>query len=263
MQHQLAFYEFVGFKPAIASPDDLSHVSIDTDTHALLLDFDGTFADIAATPDAVKVARSDLALLNQLAHRFDDAVAIVSGRNLDDVAAYLSAYEGTISGGHGCEFRENGQTLREAAHDAERLEHIKNAVFELAIVDPRVIAEDKTFGIALHFRQNPEVEGKVRNFIDCLIGDDPDFEIQQAKMALEVKPKGISKAMAIERIMQSDAFRGRTMVYAGDDDTDEAAFAYVNDHDGISVKVGDGPTIAHHRVATPRALKLWLRRQGA
>ena len=80
-------------------------------------------------------------------------------------------------------------------------------------------------------------------------------------MAIEVKPKAVSKASAIERIMQFEAFSGREILYAGDDFTDEAAFAWVNEHGGVSIKVGDGPTVARYRTASPASLKAWLLNQ--
>lgn len=257
---QFEFYEFVGFRPASTAPDDISTLSVDPANSALLIDFDGTFTEIVDTPDAVRVARQDTQLLARLASRFGGAIAVVSGRNLVDVTQRLAGFDGTVSGGHGAELRHDGAVLEQAMCDAERLEHIKNAVFEFSIVDPRIVVEDKTFGVTLHYRQNPEMEGKARNFLDCLIGDDPDFEVLQAKMALEVKPKAISKALAIEHIMRSPRFADRTIVYAGDDETDETAFAWVNEHDGVTIKVGEGPTCARYHVEGPRALKDWLGR---
>jgi len=257
---QFEYYEFVGFHPASTAPDDISALSVDPVSSALLIDFDGTFADIAETPDAVSVSRHEATLLNRLASRFGGALAVVSGRNLEDVISHLHGFEGTVSGGHGAELRHDGETLRQAMADAERLEHIKNAAFELGIVDPRIMVEDKTFGVALHYRQNPDMEGKVRNFLDSLIGNDPDFEILQAKMALEVKPRTISKANAVEHIMGTPRFAGRTIIYAGDDETDESAFAFVNEQDGVSIKVGEGPTCARYHAESPRAFKNWLGR---
>lgn len=259
--NQFGYYEFVGFSASAVQPDDLSMLSLDPDTSALLIDFDGTFTDIVDTPGAVHVSAQDSQLLTRLSRRFGDAVAIVSGRNLDDLSRRLHGFEGTIAGGHGSEMRHDGNTLNNAVCDEVRLEHIKKAAFELGIVEPRIIVEEKSFGVTMHYRQHPDMEPKVRNFLDCLIGDDPDFAVLQAKMALEVKPRTVSKALAIEHILRSPRFAERTIVYAGDDETDETAFAYVNEHDGITIKVGEGPTGARYHVESPKAFKDWLRRQ--
>ncbi|WP_412051035.1 trehalose-phosphatase [Hoeflea sp. Naph1] len=260
MQQQLDYYSLVGFKPESTSPDELDRLSLAQQT-ALLVDFDGTLIDIAPTPDSIRVSSADKALLDQLYTRHGGALAIVSGRNLDEIVHYLDTFKGTISGGHGAELRRNARTLPGIDCNLDRLEHIKNAVMEFAVIDPRMIAEDKRFGIVLHFRTHPEIEGKVRDFVRCLIEDDEEFEMQTAKMAIEIKPRDVSKARAIERIMQFDEFHGRDIVFAGDDATDEIAFAWVNGQGGTTIKVGDGVTAAQYRTASPASFKKWLRTQ--
>ncbi|KGF70062.1 hypothetical protein LL06_07525 [Hoeflea sp. BAL378] len=261
MEQRLDYYTLIGFAPETEAPEDLGTLAVPAHDTALFLDFDGTLVDIAETPSAVTVSARDGLLLDQLGRRHANAVAIISGRNLHEIEKFLQDFSGTISGGHGAELRHAGEHFPGIDCDFERLEHIKNAVMEFAIIDPRVIAEDKSFGIVLHFRQHPELESKVHDFLACLVNEEDGFELQSAKMAFEIKPKGISKAKAIERIMQFEEFAGRTILFAGDDETDETAFGWVNAHGGLSVKIGDGPTIAQYRTASPTTLKKWLRSQ--
>lgn len=261
MEQRVDYYTLVGFSSETENPESLDTLTIAPDKTAILLDFDGTFIDIAETPDAVSVDAGDKQLLEELIRAHAGAVAMVSGRNLKDIDFHLAGVSGTVSGGHGAELRHAGETFPGFPCDAGRLDHLKAAVKEFAMLDPRVLAEDKSFGIVLHYRQHPELEGKVTDFLKGLVEGDDEFELQFAKMAVEVKPKAVSKASAIERIMQFDAFRGRGILYAGDDVTDEAAFAWVNERGGVSIKVGDGPTIARYRTDGPRSLKTWLRSQ--
>ncbi len=54
------------------------------------------------------------------------------------------------------------------------------------------------------------------------------------------------------------------MLYAGDDVTDERAFAVLDDAAGdVTVKVGPGPTHARHRVADPEQFAAVLERLAA
>ena len=49
------------------------------------------------------------------------------------------------------------------------------------------------------------------------------------------------------------------VLYAGDDVTDERAFAILDDDAGdVTIKVGEGPTIARHRLADPEAIAAML-----
>lgn len=261
MEQRLDYYSLVGFTPESASPEDLDRLTIAADETALFLDFDGTLVDIAPTPNSIKVTTRDKLLLDELSRRHGRAVAIVSGRNLQEIDHYLKGFSGSVSGGHGAELRNASTLLPGVKCNLERLEHIKNAVMEFAIIDPRVLAEDKNFGIVLHYRQHPELESKVRDFLNSLVEGDDDFEIQSAKMAFEIKPKGISKAMAIERIRSFEQFRGRTILFAGDDETDETAFAWLNERGGVTVKIGEGLTLARYRTQSPATFKKWLRAQ--
>ncbi|MBW3098619.1 trehalose-phosphatase [Pseudohoeflea coraliihabitans] len=259
MEQSASFYEFVGFQaPQVPEPADLADLRINVLNTAILLDFDGTLVDIAARPDAIRYTPADGRLLSSLMQGFHGAVAVVTGRDLADISYYLGGFAGTVSGGHGAQIRRDGEIVTQAEFDAERLEHIKNAVTEFAVIDPRVILEEKSTGMVLHFRQNPEVESLVRTFAECLLSGCDDFELQPAKMAFEIKPKNISKAAAIEQILQQPEFAGRVPLYAGDDTTDETAFACVNDMGGLSIKIGAGPTCAQYRAESPAVLKRWL-----
>ena len=57
---------------------------------ALLLDFDGTLVEIAPTPDTVRVDPALPDLLDMLCERLGGALAIVSGRPLDTLDAFLA-----------------------------------------------------------------------------------------------------------------------------------------------------------------------------
>jgi trehalose-6-phosphatase len=53
--------------------------------YALFLDFDGTLVDIVPTPDAVVVSDELRETLCALRERFDGALALVSGRRIDNI----------------------------------------------------------------------------------------------------------------------------------------------------------------------------------
>ena len=74
-------------------------------------------------------------------------------------------------------------------------------------------------------------------------------------MVVEAKPSCASKSQAIEAFLKEPPFAGRIPVFVGDDLTDESGFASVQQLGGIGVKVGEGPTVARERVASPEAMR--------
>lgn len=105
-----------------------------TDT-AFFFDFDGTLVELAPTPDSICVPPSLIALLAALRHRSHGAVAIVSGRGIDNIDTFLNMPDLPIAGLHGAERRDaNGDTQRIGFNDA-RLLRIER---ELAVVNVKV-----------------------------------------------------------------------------------------------------------------------------
>src|SRR5258708_6357290 len=79
---------------------------------AFLLDIDGTIVDIALTPRDVRVPDSLRHALARLIARTNGAVALVSGRSLEDIDRLFSPMRLTAVGGHGAEFQLiDGSTL--------------------------------------------------------------------------------------------------------------------------------------------------------
>ena len=65
----------------------------------------------------------------------------------------------------------------------------------------------------------------------------------------EFRPGGFGKGRAARRLARE--FPAHRPVFLGDDLTDEEAFEVLHGEGGVTVKVGDGPTLAEHRVAGP------------
>jgi trehalose 6-phosphate phosphatase len=85
------------------------------------------------------------------------------------------------------------------------------------------------------------------------------LELQRGKMVLELRPRGTDKGSAIRAFMAEQPFAGRTPVFIGDDVTDEAGFATINQLNGISIRVGDGAgTCARYVGASVVAIHHWL-----
>jgi trehalose 6-phosphate phosphatase len=223
---------------------------------ALFLDFDGTLAELAAQPDAVRVPARLVPLLGHLSEYLQGALALVTGRRLAELDALLSPLRLPAAAEHGAVRRSaDGLQLSVPAPDLQAVTRVARA---LARQHAGLQVELKTAAVALHYRQAPALESLCLQHLSRAVMSTPGVELLHGKCVIEVKPLGVSKGSAIAAFMREPPFAGRTPWFAGDDVTDEAGFAWVQAAGGQGLKVGTGPSLARHRCASPQALRDWL-----
>jgi trehalose 6-phosphate phosphatase len=244
------FYEMTGFAPTDRGAHHGPPERPDLATTALFLDFDGVLVDLAETPDSIEVPSDLASLLNALHRAFGGAVAVVSGRAVNTIREFLPEYRGDIVGSHGAERRIGGEIERHPLAETDDVRKIQGVVRSFAALDPAFLVEDKPCGVVLHFRRNPDLYAEAHRFMDSLGGHFPEFRIQPAKMAVEIKPADIGKVSSVRWLLERDPYRGRRPIYFGDDLTDEPAMEHCIEVGGDGVKVGDGETRANHRLAS-------------
>ena len=86
----------------------------------------------------------------------------------------------------------------------------------------------------------------------------PQTVLTRGKMVIETRFHTATKGTAVNDFLQELPFRGRVPFFAGDDVTDEDAFAAVNALEGISIKVGPGDTVARFRASSVGEFLGWL-----
>ncbi|KVE26227.1 trehalose phosphatase [Burkholderia vietnamiensis] len=231
-----------------------------TDT-AFFFDFDGTLVELAPTPDSIHVPPSLLMLLDTLRQRSHGAVAVVSGRGIDNLDTFLSMPDLPIAGLHGAERRDsNGDTQRIGFND-ERLLRIERELAAVVDRHPGMLLEIKGAAVALHYRNAVDREPVAREAAERLVAEYADaYVLQPGKMVFEIKPKGVDKGRALAAFLDEPPFAGRVPLFAGDDLTDEKGFAVVNARGGLSIKVGAGETSARMRLDSVAALHAQIAR---
>ncbi|MBR8227978.1 trehalose-phosphatase [Burkholderia vietnamiensis] len=231
-----------------------------TDT-AFFFDFDGTLVELASTPDSIHVPPSLLTLLDTLRQRSHGAVAVVSGRGIDNLDTFLSMPDLPIAGLHGAERRDsNGDTQRIGFND-ERLLRIERELAAVVDRHPGMLLEIKGAAVALHYRNAADREPVAREAAERLVAEYADaYVLQPGKMVFEIKPKGVDKGRALAAFLDEPPFAGRVPLFAGDDLTDEKGFAVVNARGGLSIKVGAGETSARMRLDSVAALHAQIAR---
>jgi len=230
-----------------------------TDRWALFLDVDGCLLEFADDPAAVVVSPALHALLQTLQQRLDGALALVSGRGVQDLERLFHAPPWTLAGLHGYELRHADGRRREIAVNPQDQARMRAAVQALAGRLDGVQLEDKQHAMALHCRRNPDRLPALREAAQAVAATLPGYELQPGNLVMEFKPAGMDKGRVVEELMQAPPFAGRTPVYLGDDLTDEHAFAAANRAGGISVRVGSRePSQARFTLPSPRAVHAWL-----
>lgn len=220
---------------------------------ALFLDFDGTLVDLAERPEAVTVPPRLVDTLQTLHDYLGGAVAVISGRPIEQIDAFLAPLVLPIAGVHGAERRTaQGDVLLQSTHPLDAVLHVAQS---LAASHPGLRVEHKRGSLALHYRQAPQLESLCLDAMRLAVENSPGLTLLRGKMVVEAKPGGANKGVAIDAFMQEPPFDGRQPVFFGDDFTDEVGFTVVQRRGGMGVKVGMGPSAAWHRVESPAALR--------
>lgn len=225
---------------------------------AVFMDFDGTLVELAARPESVVVAPDLSQILVRLHTCLQGALAIISGRPIATIDHYLGPHF-DVAGLHGAERRIGGVLRPGHTPDRGGLRRALDVLQQLARDEPRLVVEDKKLTVAFHWRLVPALEALALTTIDrALAAAGPAYRIQYGHAVAEIVPGHVGKGGAVDEFLTLKPYAGRRPVFFGDDLTDEAAFAAVNRHGGVSVKIGEGPTAAGARLATPEALRRCL-----
>jgi trehalose 6-phosphate phosphatase len=226
---------------------------------ALFLDIDGTLIEHMDRPDEVVVDRALKTLVGRLARSLDGAVALISGRGIEDIERLFAPLVVPVAGLHGVEHRDTRGVVHRHAMDEQALSSARAHLQQVAAQNPGLFFEDKGLNLALHYRTAPHAAPVAEGAIRAAARDlGHRFEIQQGKMVWEVKPSGYDKGTAIDEYLDEAPFTGRVPVFVGDDLTDEVGFEKVNGRGGYSIKVGPGRTRAQWRLADARAVRGFL-----
>jgi trehalose 6-phosphate phosphatase len=241
------------FRPRFQDPIDISQV-------ALLLDVDGTILDVAATPQSVVVPASLLHMLGKLRARTGGALALISGRLIENLDVLFMPLKLACVGGHGVEMRVSGGAPVQRRH-ADLSPLLKKQVTAAVTVDPRIIVEDKGSSLAVHYRLAPGQGPLIKNKIAAILDRAPSerLEMMCGKAVIEVKPLSFNKGVAVHELMKCPPFAQRSPLFIGDDVTDESVFATLPALGGHGYSVGREVAGVEGTFGGPQDVRDWLR----
>ncbi len=231
---------------------------------AFLLDVDGTLLDIAPSPRQVWVPADLRRTLPRLVAATGGAVALVSGRSINDIDLIFSPLQFAAIGVHGAEMRISGDG-EVRSRVAPLSKALKRKLATVAEHGPGILVEDKGYSLALHYRlapqKGPELLAAVTNI--CSGSDGEHVEILPGKLMVDVKPAGINKGDAVCELMQHAPFAGRRPIFIGDDTTDVPVFNVIPAFGGLAFSVGGIAADVHGHFDTPEAVRSWLAQVAA
>ncbi len=239
------------FMTELSSPPGLSA------ENALFLDFDGTLAAFRERPEGVSLPDGGDELLIVLKAKLNDAIALISGRDIRDLSTRTPHQLWRI-GGHGLEICEPGQTPSARAEDAPA-ELVQAVETSVALLDD-VWVEHKGPVLAVHYRAAPDARAEIEQRMNVIMSAYKDYSVQAGKMVFEAKPSRANKGRALKTTMDGVPFQGRVPVMVGDDATDEDAMRQAKKLGGYGIKVGLGETCADYRLADVDAVWEWIRK---
>src|SRR3984885_12903155 len=232
------------------------------DECAILLDIDGTLLDLAPTPREVWVPPGLAKTLNRLLARTSGALALVSGRSLNDIDLIFAPEQFPAVGGHGAEMRLSTDNEAVATHAPPMDPELKRRLAAIARLSPGILLEDKGYSLALHYRLAPHAEKAIYEAVSLIRADLPNapIEVLPGKCVCEIKQIGFDKASGVRELMTHEPFLGRRPVFIGDDVTDESVFAAMPGLGGLAFSVGrQAQGVAGHFDA-PSDVRAWLTR---
>src|SRR6266481_4401346 len=232
------------------------------DQTAILLDIDGTLLDLAPTPREVWVPPGLATTLNGLLMRTSGALALVSGRSLNDIDLIFAPELFPAVGGHGAEMRLSIDSEAVATHAPPMDKELKRRLASIARLSPGILLEDKGYSLALHYRLAPHAEKAIYEAVSLIRADLPNapIEVLPGKCVCEIKHSGFNKATGVLELMTHEPFRGRRPIFIGDDVTDETVFAIMPDLDGLAFSVGRRAQGVADHFDEPRDVREWLAR---
>ena len=234
----------------------------------LYLDYDGTLAVFAPTPDDVLPSDEVIRLISQLADSPNVRISIVSGRRLGHIRKLVPVKGILLAGTYGVEMQlPDGKEVHQIEYDDIRpiLEALKPRWQRLINGKDGFYLEDKGWALAIHARRAEEKEGlQVLNSAENMLTSDLLGEHLQKIYSyrfLEIGPYNADKGHALSYLFDNFHWEGATPIYIGDDDKDEEAFQVINEHGGYSILVSKEPrkTAANFILESPKHVHQWLK----
>jgi len=247
-------------------PSALNHVQEivrRNDRPAVFLDYDGTLTPIVSQPEKALLSDSLRRALQALV--MQAPVAILSGRDLDDVRQRVNISAIVYAGSHGFDIAGPRGLRKELATEfLPRLDIVEKEIGEQLTGIPGARLERKRFSIAAHYRNVNESDvPKVERAVSEVAARHRELRKMDGKKVHELLPDiDWDKGKAVLWLLENLGLERAKVrpIYIGDDRTDEDAFrALEKSGVGILVSEEPRPTAARYSLKDPAEVERFLR----
>ncbi|WP_299279150.1 trehalose-phosphatase [uncultured Georgenia sp.] len=225
------------------------------------LDFDGVLAPLVDDPATSRITPAAVEAIARLDDLPGIHIALISGRDADTLVSLAEVPAGTlVVGSHGAQRGHVGlspdrtpylvaQPLELTDAQARLRAEVLREATALTERYPGAWVETKPGSVVVHSRRcTPEDAAELTAAVLAGPAAREGLRVQEGKDVVEMAVVHATKGDAVAELRAEVSPQG--VLFAGDDVTDEDAFAVLGPHD-VGIKVGDGPTAAGYRVADP------------
>ena len=233
-----------------------------------ILDYDGTLTPLVSSPADAVLAPSVRATLARLAESDRARLAILSGRGLTDLRARVAVDNVVYGGCHGLEITGRQLHFRHPRAERSGVAAMERALAAALPSVPGARLECKGLAVSLHYRRVvASRRPAVRKLAEQLLSRRPDLTLVAGHLVFDFLPrvgwhKGTAARWMVSRLVRTLPARRAVIVYAGDDASDEMAFAALRGR-ALTIHVGARPTAAEYRVRGVREIQALLHRMVA
>jgi len=225
------------------SKQEFSRIFAKSQCLLLCCDFDGTLVPFTDDPTETQLPEKRKDLLQQLANLSEVHLAVISGRNFNQLLKLVPIDKAILAGNHGLKLRWENETIRkpEISQEIEPVIEQIHAQLKSKFRDRNgLILEDKGVGLTVHYRKHQGNTTKVKNDFYRIWKNHqiPQLEVIEGAKLLEIRPTGWNKGDTLKLIR--DKLPEMPSIYIGDDTTDEDAFEILRHHEkSFPILVGD------------------------